>query len=67
MHAGSLVAYTIGWTEVLVVGAVILLLFSHRLPGAMRSLGRGVTEFKKGLKDSTDDDDRQDEPDKLEG
>ena len=28
---------------------IILLLFGNRLPSTMRSLGRGVTEFKKGL------------------
>ncbi len=35
---------------------VVLLLFGNRLPSVMRSLGRGVTEFKKGL-DSTGEDD----------
>ena len=35
--------------KVLVVAAVILLIFGNRLPSTMRSLGRGVTEFKKGL------------------
>jgi len=28
---------------------VVLLLFGNRLPSAMRSLGRGVIEFKKGM------------------
>jgi TatA/E family protein of Tat protein translocase len=28
----------------------VLLLFGTRLPSVMRSLGVGVTEFKKGLK-----------------
>ena len=27
----------------------LLLLFGNRLPASMRSLGQGVTEFKKGL------------------
>lgn len=39
----------IGTVELLVIGGVILLLFGHRLPSLMRSLGRGVTEFKSGL------------------
>jgi TatA/E family protein of Tat protein translocase len=30
---------------------VVLLLFGHRLPGMARSLGSGITEFKKGLKE----------------
>ena len=37
-------------TLLLIVGFVILLLFGHRLPGMMRSLGRGFVEFKHGLK-----------------
>ena len=40
----------------LIVMVIVLLLFGNRLPSVMRSLGRGVTEFKKGL-DSTDEDD----------
>ncbi len=38
-----------GPLELLVVVLVILLLFGNRLPGVMRSLGRGIVEFKKGL------------------
>jgi sec-independent protein translocase protein TatA len=41
----------------LIVAFVILLLFGNRLPGLMRSLGRGVVEFKHGLHGGTDDDD----------
>jgi sec-independent protein translocase protein TatA len=33
----------------LIVMVIVLLLFGNRLPSVMRSLGRGVTEFKKGL------------------
>ena len=29
---------------------VVLLLFGNRLPSVMRSLGVGITEFKKGIK-----------------
>ncbi len=35
--------------ELTIVAAVVLLLFGNRLPGAMRSLGRSVVEFKKGV------------------
>lgn len=39
-------------TEWLVIGFIALLLFGgSRLPGLMRSLGSGVHEFKKGLKE----------------
>jgi len=35
--------------EILVIGGIILLLFGTRIPTLMRSLGRGVVEFKKGV------------------
>lgn len=38
-----------GW-EWIIILLVILLLFGNRLPGLARSLGSGITEFKKGLK-----------------
>ena len=38
-----------GWVELTVVGFVALLLFGNRLPSVMRSLGIGITEFKKGI------------------
>ena len=41
--------FGLGSTELLVVAGVALLLFGHRLPSVMRSLGRGVVEFKKGV------------------
>ncbi len=44
-----------GHLELLIVAFVILLLFGHRLPGLMRSLGRGVVEFKSGLSGKDDD------------
>lgn len=38
-----------GTWELLVVGAIVLLLFGKRIPGVMRSLGQGIVEFKKGV------------------
>jgi sec-independent protein translocase protein TatA len=38
-----------GGSELLVIAAVALLIFGNRLPGVMRSLGKSVTEFKKGV------------------
>ena len=49
-----------GLPEILIVGAIILLLFGNRLPGVMRSLGRSVVEFKKGIRDDTQDGDSPD-------
>ena len=43
---------TFHWLIVLVV---VFLLFGNRLPSVMRSLGRGVTEFKKGMEGIEDD------------
>ena len=31
------------------IGLVVLLLFGNRMPSVMRSLGQGITEFKKGI------------------
>ncbi len=39
-----------GGYEIWVILLIVLLLFGHRLPGMARSLGSGITEFKKGLK-----------------
>ena len=38
-----------GGYEVLIVGFVALLIFGNRLPSVMKSLGKSVTEFKKGV------------------
>jgi sec-independent protein translocase protein TatA len=46
-----------GHFELLIIAFVILLLFGNRLPSVMRSLGRGVVEFKAGLHGAPDDDD----------
>ena len=39
-----------GGMELLVIAAVGLLIFGNRLPEVGRSLGRGIVEFKKGLR-----------------
>ncbi len=46
-----------GHFELLIIGVIILLLFGNRLPGVMRSLGRGVVEFKAGLHGAPEEDD----------
>ena len=38
-----------GHLEMIIILVVLLLLFGNRLPSVMRSLGRGVVEFKKGV------------------
>ncbi len=39
----------IGPAELLFVAVIALLLFGKRLPEVMRGLGKGITEFKKGM------------------
>lgn len=40
-----------GPLELIIFGAIILLLFGSRLPGLMRSMGSSISEFKKGVRD----------------
>ncbi len=49
---------TIGHWQLILILFVVLLLFGRRLPGLARSLGQGISSFKKGLNDpleSSDD------------
>jgi sec-independent protein translocase protein TatA len=46
---------SLGTPELIVILIVALLIFGSRLPSVMRSLGRSVNEFKKGVRDVTDD------------
>lgn len=42
----------IGWTEILVIGGLLVLLFGARkLPELARAAGSSISQFKKGLKD----------------
>jgi sec-independent protein translocase protein TatA len=43
-----------GW-EWLIILIVALLIFGKRLPEVMKSLGRGIVEFKKGVKGVEDE------------
>ena len=50
-----------GGGEWLVILIIALLLFGSRLPAVMRSLGRSVTQFKKGLQEAEDEQTGKDE------
>ena len=39
-----------GPSHMLIVAVIALLLFGDRLPEVMRSMGRGLSEFKKGMR-----------------
>ena len=54
----------LGMTELMIVAFVSLLIFGNRLPSVMRSLGKSVTEFKKGVAGIEDDIDQAGTPDK---
>lgn len=46
----------IGWTEVLIVALVVLLLFGgKKIPELMKGLGKGVKSFKDGLREVDDE------------
>lgn len=46
----------IGTTELLLIAALALLLFGgKKLPELMRGLGRGIKEFKEGVKEVTNE------------
>lgn len=41
--------FGIGTGEMIFFGLIALLLFGKKLPEVARSLGKGITEFKKGM------------------
>ena len=47
--------FGVGPVELGILALILLLLFGNRLPGLMRSLGRGVIEFKRGVQGIEDD------------
>ena len=53
-----------GPLELCIIAGIVLLLFGNRLPGAMRSMGRSITEFKTGMKEGENELDapRENEP-----
>ena len=54
----------LGMPELMIVAFVSLLIFGNRLPSVMRSLGKSVTEFKKGISGIEEDIDQAGTPDK---
>ncbi len=49
-------------TEIIIIALVILLLFGGRkIPELMRGLGKGISSFKRGMKDAVDEIDSADD------
>jgi sec-independent protein translocase protein TatA len=60
-HLSSVIAFSLPggmeWVVILVIG---LLLFGRRLPEVGKSIGQGIREFKKGLKETEEEAKRDD-------
>ncbi len=51
-----LILLNIGLPEILGIALIVLLLFgAKKIPELMRGLGKGVSEFKKGVRDIEDE------------
>lgn len=48
-----------GGYEWLIILFIILLLFGRRLPGVARSLGQGISSFKKGLNEPVEEESKE--------
>ena len=44
--------WTPGPGEIILIALVMLVVFGNRIPDVMRSLGRGLSQFKKGIRDT---------------
>jgi len=51
----SLFAFDLSPTTMLVLGVIAVLLYGERLPEVARSVGKGLMEFKKGIRNIQDD------------
>ena len=53
----------IGWTEIVIIAFVVLLLFGgKKIPELMKGLGKGVKSFKDGLKEVDEEIKKDDTP-----
>lgn len=62
-----IILFSLGMPEILLIALVVLLLFGgSKIPELMRGLGKGVSEFKKGVKD-VENEIRNSDSEKKEG
>jgi sec-independent protein translocase protein TatA len=59
----NIILFSFGMPEIILIGLVILLLFGgKKIPELMKGIGKGLTEFKKGMKEedkNTENDDKK--------
>ena len=55
VYDNVLLAFLIGPMEIGMIAVVGLLIFGNRLPEVGKSLGKGIVEFKKGVRGITDE------------
>jgi sec-independent protein translocase protein TatA len=48
----------VGWELLLVLAIIALLFGSSKLPGLARSMGQAAKEFRKGVEEGVQDDDK---------
>jgi sec-independent protein translocase protein TatA len=57
----SVLLYALGPTEIIVILVIVLLLFGGRkIPELMKGVAKGITEFKKGVNDDSQEKDKDD-------
>lgn len=55
MNLFSILAFTFGPMEIIIILVIVLLLFGgKKIPELMKGLGRGIKEFKEGVKDDSE-------------
>ena len=59
----NIILFSLGMPEIILIALAILLIFGgKKIPELMKGIGKGLTEFKKGMKEEnkdTENDDKQ--------
>nr|NQU90621.1 twin-arginine translocase TatA/TatE family subunit [Bacteroidota bacterium] len=57
----TLLAFTFGPMEIVIILVIVLLLFGgKKIPELMRGMGKGIKEFKEGVKDDESQKEKKD-------